>query len=145
MAPKPSPLKKLLAPVRTTLGDPKFSGPLLLALLLYPQHFKSIVPARLAWLSPALTRTFGVFFSLSIVKLVSARLSQWGLNNYRPDAAFVKGEELVLITGGTSGIGLLTAKEFSERGVKVVVVDLHAPKEALRKVSPKLCRDNTDI
>jgi len=136
MAPKPSPLAALLAPVKTTLGDPRLSGPVLLALLLYPQHLKSILPARLSWLSSSLTRTFGFFFGLGVVKLLSAKLSQWGLNNYRPDAAFVAGDELVLITGGTSGIGLLTAREFAERGVKVVVVDLQPPKEALRKILP---------
>jgi len=136
MAPKPTPLKKLLAPVRSTLGDPKLSGPVLIALLLYPQHLQSILPAPLSWVSPALTRTFGFFFGLSVVKIVSAKLSQWGLNNYRPDAVFVKSEELVLITGGASGIGELTAREFVERGVKVIILDIHPPKESLRKPFP---------
>ena len=136
MAPKPSPLNKLLAPARTILGDPKLSGPVLLALLLFPQSLQSVLPARLSWASSALTRTFGFFFGLGVIKLISAKLSQKGLNNYRPDAVFDKNNELVLITGGTSGIGELTVKEFAARGVKVIVLDVHPPKETLRKILP---------
>lgn len=118
------------------LGNPKLTGPILLSILLYPQHLQSIIPANLPWLRTALVRTLGFFFSISIVKLTSAKLSQWGLNNYRPDAKFVKSQELVLITGGTSGIGELTAREFAKQGVKVVVIDIHPPKDPLRKICP---------
>lgn len=40
-------------------------------------------------------------------------------------------QELVLITGGVSGIGLLMAEDFAKRGVKVVVLDKNLPKEDL--------------
>jgi len=55
------------------------------------------------------------------------------VNNGKRDARFIKSQELVLVTGGCSGIGELMAKQFAEKGVKVVVLDINAPKAALRK------------
>lgn len=39
--------------------------------------------------------------------------------------------QVVVITGGSGGIGLTTAKLFSESGARVVCVDMHPPQESL--------------
>ena len=66
---------------------------------------------------------------------MNGKLSQWSANNWKKDAKFVKSQELILISGGTSGIGKLMAEEFARRGVKVIILDLNPPKAALRKFS----------
>ncbi|KAH7007312.1 hypothetical protein EDB80DRAFT_576972 [Ilyonectria destructans] len=38
-------------------------------------------------------------------------------------------KEIVLITGGCGGIGKLMAEEFAQRKIKVVVLDIHQPKD----------------
>ncbi|KAH8598764.1 hypothetical protein B0O99DRAFT_591388 [Bisporella sp. PMI_857] len=130
MAPKPSAIRKLLAPFRNALGNPQITGPVLLALLLYPERLRDILPASLSWLtSKAVVRAIGFFFGLSLVRLVNGRLSQRQLNNWRKDAVFKASEELVLITGGAGGIGALMAKQFAELGAKVVVLDLYPPSD----------------
>ncbi|KAG9247346.1 hypothetical protein BJ878DRAFT_195063 [Calycina marina] len=129
MAPKPTCLRKSLAVVTSAATDPKLTGPILLASYFYSRRLQSILPS---WLSTtAFFKTFALLFSFGLLRRISAKLSQWGLNNYRPDATFVKSEELIIITGGTSGIGALTALEFAKEEVKVVVLDLFPPKEPL--------------
>lgn len=68
------------------------------------------------------------------------------LNNWTGKASFVKSQEIVLITGGASGIGELMARGFAAKGVKVVVLDLGPPKEPFRKFVSKdaLVKNDTD-
>jgi all-trans-retinol dehydrogenase (NAD+) len=60
-------------------------------------------------------------------------ISDMALNNWKSPAKLIKSQELVLITGGSSGIGELMAKEFAAKGIKVVVLDLSPPKEPFCK------------
>jgi all-trans-retinol dehydrogenase (NAD+) len=134
-ASKMSPLSILSAPLRLALFDPRVTGPLLVALLYYPEKLRELLPERVHLLitSRAVIRTLSVLLGLSILRGVNGKLSQWSANNWKKDAKFVKSQELILISGGTSGIGKLMAEEFARRGVKVVILDLNPPKAALRK------------
>lgn len=134
-ASKISPLRLLTAPLKLALFDPRVTAPLLIALLYYPEKLYELLPTTLHPLiaSPALIKTLEVCLSLGILGGVNKKLSQWTANNWKKDAKFVKDQELVLISGGCSGIGQLMAEDFARRGVKVVVLDLNKPKVALRK------------
>jgi len=138
-ASKMSPLSILTAPVRLALFDPRVTAPLLVALLYYPEKLQELLPERFHYLisSQAVIRTLSAFLGLGIVRGVNAKLSQWAANNWKKDAKFVKSQELILLSGGTSGIGKLMAEEFARRGVKVVILDLNPPKQALRKSCSK--------
>lgn len=57
-------------------------------------------------------------------------LSRSILNNWTSDKWDWK-DEVVLITGGCSGIGEQIARNFAERGIKVAVLDIVAPKVAM--------------
>ena len=135
--PKQSPLSLLTAPIRLVTSDPRVTGPLLLAILYYPEKLKSIVPARLFpyLTSTAFVRALRIFLGFAIIRKINSRLSQYQLNNGKGSAKFVKSQEVVLISGGSSGIGKLMAEGFAKIGVKVVTVDLNPPKEALREFS----------
>jgi NAD(P)-dependent dehydrogenase (short-subunit alcohol dehydrogenase family) len=55
------------------------------------------------------------------------------INNWKPDAKWINSQEIVLITGGSSGIGELMALDFAKRGVKVISLDVNPPKKPQRK------------
>ncbi|TVY15927.1 Dehydrogenase RED2 [Lachnellula arida] len=132
MAPrKVSPLAALTAPIRLALFDARVTGPLLVALLYYPDKLRSVLPARLHQYvtSQSFIRILKACLALKVVGGVSSKVSDMALNNWTGKANFVKSQEIVLITGGASGIGELMAREFSAKGVKVVVLDLRPPKE----------------
>ncbi len=87
--------------------------------------------------SQAVIRTLSVLLGLSIVRGVNRKLGEWAANNWQKDAKFIKSQELVLLSGGTSGIGKLMAEEFARRGVRVVILDLNPPKQELRRSFPE--------
>lgn len=122
-------IRTLLSPIRLLLSA-KGIAPLLFALLYYPHKVRSILPERLhPWISyPAVIRTLSVLLGLSVVQGINDKLSQWVANNWKSDAKFIKSQEIVLITGGTSGIGEAMTSQFAKLGVKVVILDLNPPK-----------------
>ena len=137
MAPsKTSPIRFLTAPLRFALFDPRATAVLLVAAVYYPDKLRSILPVYFhAWLSsPGVLRALKIFLGLNLVRGLSNKLSQWGVNNWKSNAKFIKSQELVLITGGASGIGELMAEDFAKRGVKVVVMDLRPPKNPFGKL-----------
>jgi all-trans-retinol dehydrogenase (NAD+) len=139
-----SPLSILTAPIRLALFDPRVTTPLLIALLYSPENLQKLLPERVHPFitSQAVIRTLSVLLGWGVLRAVNRKLSQWTANNWKKDARFMKSQELVLISGGCSGIGKLMAEEFARRGVKVVVLDLNTPKSTLRKLTRDLsfCR-----
>jgi all-trans-retinol dehydrogenase (NAD+) len=134
-ASKVSPLRLLTAPVRLALFDPRVTAPLLIAILYYPEKLRSLLTMRLHPLisSPAFIKTLKIALGLGVLRGINNKLSQWVVNNWKSDANFVKSQEIVLVSGGTSGIGKLMAEYFAKQGVKTVVLDINAPREPLRK------------
>ncbi|KAI9051061.1 hypothetical protein LZ554_005169 [Drepanopeziza brunnea f. sp. 'monogermtubi'] len=122
----------LTAPLRLALFDPRATSILLAVALYYPDKLRSLLPSALHPLvfSPSFINALSALLGLGVVRSLNNRLSQYLSNNWKADAKFVKSQEVVLITGGASGIGELMAKDFAGRGVKVVVLDLRGPKVA---------------
>lgn len=128
MAPKPLVILKYLS------GDIRITAPLLFATLYCPEVLQRLLPQQLAWItSKPFIKVLGVLAGLSTVQLANSALSKRVLNNHKSDAKFVKSTEVVLVTGGASGIGALIATRFAGMGVKVAIIDVTEPKESLRK------------
>ncbi|XMA10066.1 hypothetical protein WAI453_002857 [Rhynchosporium graminicola] len=131
MAPSKIALVRLLtAPIRLAAFDPRATAALLVAAVCYPEKIRSIFPVYFhsCISSPGFIRTLKTLLGLGIVRAINRKLSQYGSNNWKSDDTFIKSQEVVLITGGSSGIGELMAYDFAKRGVKVIVMDLRQPK-----------------
>lgn len=79
--------------------------------------------------------TAGVLFGLLSSRWLNTWLSYRALNNSVKDRTWDWKKEIVLLTGGSSGIGAVTAAKLAEKGVKVIIVDLHPPKAKLGTTS----------
>ena len=67
----------------------------------------------------------------TILRRINSYLSQRSLNNYEPDSTWDWSKEVVLITGGSNGIGAAIARMFAQRGITVVVWDVETPSQEL--------------
>lgn len=133
----------LYAPFRLTALNPLFTGPLLLAILRYPEH----VDKLRSFLSPALNdvlarwgptpKTLKWLFAFGALRVINNWLSRKTVNNWVTDKTYDWDKEIVIVTGGSSGIGNLVVRDLANRGIKVICLDLNEPKEPLRM------RDNT--
>jgi all-trans-retinol dehydrogenase (NAD+) len=52
-----------------------------------------------------------------------------------PETPWIWHEEVVLISGGSRGIGAHVAQHLAVKGIKVIILDLHDPKEDLGKIA----------
>ncbi|KAH6683865.1 short chain dehydrogenase/reductase [Halenospora varia] len=118
---------------RTILLQPVLTGALLLARSQdqskYDQLISTVTKNRI---NPSL------FDSVTKVLLVSGLLYQLNntltrlaLNNFRSDKSWDWQKEVVLVTGGCSGIGQLIVEKLSEQNIKVVIFDVVEPRSPL--------------
>jgi all-trans-retinol dehydrogenase (NAD+) len=63
----------------------------------------------------------------SLVRKVNNFLDTGMQNNWKNDS-YDWSKEIVVVTGGSDGIGAIVVQLFAEKGIKVVVLDIQAPK-----------------
>lgn len=73
----------------------------------------------------------GFILAYSLFKNFNRILSSFVLNNWSSDK-YDWSREIVLLTGGCSGIGQSVAKDLAGRGIKVIIADIQEPTGALR-------------
>ncbi|KAK7700067.1 hypothetical protein SLS57_012235 [Botryosphaeria dothidea] len=117
-------LETLFAPVRATLLHPLFIGSLTYLLFMKPELFGTISPLAT---KKATILSFGCLFGIGLVYRLSSWLSQWSLNNFVRDKTWDWSKEIVLITGGSSGIGAEIVSRFAHLKIKTIVLDVVAP------------------
>lgn len=71
-----------------------------------------------------------VLFAYALIKQFNRTLSRFVLNNWTSDR-YDWTREIVLLTGGCSGIGKSVARDLASRGIKVIVADVLEPTEPL--------------
>lgn len=116
-------------------SDLRITAPLLLATIFYPIQLRNHLPPQLSssLTSTAFTGTLNFLVGFAALRNLNERLSRFWLNNGKPDAKFNAAKEIVLVTGGSSGIGELVARNFAAVGARVVVWDVHAAKVSFRE------------
>lgn len=111
--------------------------------------------------SPVLAAAILATLPLGVAYTVNNILDRRALGGLILNGSWDWNKEIVLITGGSSGMGKLMAEEFAQRKIKVVVLDIHHPKdpfppgvvfyetditspEAVHKVAEQIRRDVGD-
>lgn len=85
--------------------------------------------------SPLAQNSLAAILALGFLRYTNRTLSRWSLNNWNSDSW--QGEkELVLLTGGTGGIGRQVMEDLSQAGARVVIVDIKEPEFKLRMSMP---------
>ncbi|KAJ8610945.1 hypothetical protein MRB53_038249 [Persea americana] len=126
----------LTAPIRNVLLQPLFTAPLLLALLRYPNLVEQYLPdyAQKIVFEPNFLKYLKYVVGIGAVRATNNFLSRKVVNNWRT-VQWKKEQEIVLITGGASGLGELLAHTIAKTCKKVIVFDLRPSKKSLRTYS----------
>ncbi|KAJ5587994.1 uncharacterized protein N7459_003759 [Penicillium hispanicum] len=95
----------------------------------YLQSALARLPAPVQHLlhNPLTQKAFGVVVALGVVQSLNRSLSQWSNNNWRGTGRWVPSCELVLLTGGCSGIGKQVMEDLARTGVRVIILDIVEP------------------
>ncbi|KAK5050366.1 hypothetical protein LTR84_003647 [Exophiala bonariae] len=119
-----SPLRSILI-----LLQPLVSGALLAATHWYPEEVKTFLSSTIIKDTVGLsTIKAGLLpIVLFLVYHANKHLDRLALNNFTSDTTWDWKREVVLVTGGSSGIGAAIVRDFSRRGITVVNVDISPP------------------
>lgn len=103
--------------------------------------FKELEPC-LAWVSklpavwpntsPRVKLAFSLLLGIGALRKINSLLSQASLNNFHRDSYDWR-KEVVLVTGGSGGLGDLLVRKLAKRSIKVISLDIMPPKAPLRQ------------
>jgi len=77
-------------------------------------------------------------FLIGLIPRFNAWLTRRKVNNYLTDSSWDWTKEVVVVTGGSSGIGKEIVLKLAKEHSKVTIVDLNAPGYQLRKSTSRL-------
>lgn len=84
--------------------------------------------------SPAIYGSVATLITLGLL----SRLNEWStrkkLNNFLTDKTWDWDKEIVVVTGGSSGIGSCIVSKLVQKHVKVVIIDVNEPIDKLCKL-----------
>lgn len=78
-------------------------------------------------LHPLAPKAFLVVVALALLRLTNRALTSWSLNNGVSVGKWNADRELVLLTGGCSGIGKQMVLDLAKTGTRVVILDIQEP------------------
>lgn len=84
-------------------------------------------PAQDYLRNPLTQKVLAVVAALGLLRSVNKTLSQWSLNNWTSSPRWIASRELVLLTGGCSGIGKQVMEDLARTGLRVVILDINEP------------------
>ncbi|KAI9793758.1 MAG: hypothetical protein M1835_007064 [Candelina submexicana] len=103
--------------IKTTALNPALTLPLLL-IAYYTQRGQSFTLDH-----TTIAKRIRLLFYLGLVRWASGYLDNGVLNNWKKDD-YTWSREIVVVTGGSDGIGMLVVKLLAEKGIKVAVLDV---------------------
>ncbi|KAJ9647237.1 hypothetical protein H2199_002224 [Coniosporium tulheliwenetii] len=123
-------LEALCRPIRGILLQPVITTVLLLASLREPQRTRKLLSqASRNKIGPSVfNKALKVLIAIGVLYRLNNFLSRRALNNFTRDRSWDWRKEIVVVTGGCSGIGELMVRKFAKNSIKVVALDLNPPK-----------------
>lgn len=123
----------LARPIPHILLQPLLTGSFLLLNVLKPEQILAHVPPHLLEYitSPTTTKVLAGLFAAGLLYRANKALSHAALNNWTTDKTWDPPKEIVLVTGGNSGIGKSMVEKFAAKGYSVASVDISEPKGSL--------------
>ncbi|KAE8153734.1 hypothetical protein BDV25DRAFT_149062 [Aspergillus avenaceus] len=76
---------------------------------------------------PLVPKAASALLALGVLRTANRSLSYWSANNWQKARPWQKERELVLVTGGCSGIGKQIMQDLVQAGVRVVILDIQEP------------------
>ncbi|KIW34899.1 uncharacterized protein PV07_01642 [Cladophialophora immunda] len=118
---------------RAAAFEPLFTGTLLYSLPRLPPSLLERLPPSIisAIQSPRTAKALACLLILGILRKANNFLSRLAINNWTRSDRWDGSKELVVVTGGASGIGEKVTAGLAARGVKVIILDVNAPKTPL--------------
>ena len=125
-------LKTLATTPLRAAFEPLITGGLLLGLLYAPDRIKSVLPANLHHFvdSKKIVGTLKLLLTLGVLRRANKYVSRRSLDNWTKDPWRV-GQEVVIVTGGASGIGAAIIRSLVETSACVISLDVFDPRERL--------------
>ena len=134
-------LETAYALTKHTAFEPLLVAPLLMGLELYPDLSRLWLSKTMANVSTEWVKsTLWALLGLGLLRRINKILSQVSLNNYTRDS-YDWPREIVVVTGGSGGLGDTLVRKLAKHGIKVINLDIMPPKTPLRTLySPQtLC------
>ena len=115
------------------LLQPVVTGALFLASLRAPSRYREIVNLLSKdRINPTyLSRTIVALIAAGVTYRLNNAIARRVLNNWTSDNTWNWDREIVLVTGGCSGIGEVVVRKLSERNIKVAIFDVAEPRSPL--------------
>ncbi|KZN91313.1 putative oxidoreductase [Penicillium chrysogenum] len=77
--------------------------------------------------APIITSSLSVLMGSIVLYYLHTKISERVLNNFQVSDTWIPENELVLLTGGSGGIGRQIMEDLSRQKVRVVVLDINRP------------------
>ncbi|OQD66098.1 hypothetical protein PENPOL_c005G06611 [Penicillium polonicum] len=77
--------------------------------------------------SPIITALLSALIGSLVLYYLQTKLSERVINNFQASETWIPENELVLLTGGSGGIGKQIMEDLSRKKVRVVILDINQP------------------
>lgn len=125
----------MLYPVQSLFLQPFLTGLLAYLLLARPEFISRALPlgGRLERFVSKKSAAVGLYilFGVGLLSRLSSWLSRWSVNNFVRDKTWDWTKEVVVVTGGSSGIGLEMVNRFTQLRIKTIILDVVPPSAAV--------------
>ena len=84
-------------------------------------------PALQLLQNPIAQKAGAAVLALGVLRSINNSLTQWTMNNWTSNERWQPSRELILLTGGSSGIGKQVMEDLARTGVRVIILDINEP------------------